>query len=283
MANIMIGTIQQMTATEAQENGWVLQNELGKAFLPAENRSGLERGETMDVFLYKGDDGRVIASTSLPAMEAGTFGWGTVTEVQHSIGAFIDVGTDVTMLLPTGDLPVVESVWPEPGDDIYIRLKRDGNDRLLAIPAKEHELDDLFSDASDAALNDSVQGRIVRVGKEGSVMVTEENYRGFIHQSEREKEPRLGEEVTGRIIEVKEDGTLNVSLLPLKHERMDEDAEKIFAYLEANGGLIPIGNKSDADLIKNTFGMSKSAFKRAVGRLFKQGKIKPEDYQIKQI
>src|SRR5699024_3556145 len=118
-------------------------------------------------------------------------------------------------------------------------------------------------------LNQVVSGPVYFTSKEGSVMLTEEKYRGFIHHTEREREPRLGEHVTGRIIEVKEDGTLNVSLLPLKHERIDDDAELILAYLNEHDGEMPFNDRSSPDDIRNTFQISKSAFKRALGRLMR--------------
>src|SRR5699024_10580903 len=134
----------------------------------------------------------------------------------------IDSVTIIYFLSLCDNLPSLESAWPIQDYLIYLQMKKDGKDRLLVIPAKEHELDELFIDASHANLNDAVQGWIIRAGREGSVMLTEEGYRGFIRYSEREKEPRLGATVSGRVIEVKDDGTLNISLLPLKHERSEE-------------------------------------------------------------
>ena len=90
-------------------------------------------------------------------------------------------------------------------------------------------------------------------------------------------EPRLGQDVTVRIIDVKEDGSLNGSLLPRKHERLGEDAEKIFAYLESVGGKMPFGDKSTPEEIQEMFGMSKGAFKRALGTLMKAKKIKQQE------
>ena len=78
-------------------------------------------------------------------------------------------------------------------------------------------------------------------------------------------EPRLGQDVQVRIIDVKDDGSLNASLLPRKHERLSDDAEKIFAYLQDVGGKMPFGDKSAPEEIQEMFDMSKAAFKRALG------------------
>lgn len=131
--------------------------------------------------------------------------------------------------------------------------------------------------AFDIEMNASVSGRVYHTSREGTAIFSEEGYRGFIHHTERESEPRLGELVHGRVIEVKEDGTLNLSLLPLKQDRMADDADKILAALHENDGMIPYGDRSDAQAIQDNFQMSKSAFKRALGRLMKQRKIEQRD------
>ena len=93
----------------------------------------------------------------------------------------------------------------------------------------------------------------------------------------RKEEPRLGEKVEGRIIDVKEDGTVNVSLIPRKQEAMDEDAEIILAYLASRNGTMPYGDKSAPEDIQERFNLSKASFKRALGRLMKEGKVYQED------
>ncbi|HEY4578433.1 MAG TPA: DNA-binding protein, partial [Savagea sp.] len=112
----------------------------------------------------------------------------------------------------------------------------------------------------------------------GTFLLTEEPlYRIFVHESERREEPRLGEELSVRIVDVKEDGTLNGSLLPRKEERLDDDAEVIWDYLNTVGGRMPFTDKSDPVEIKEMFQMSKGAFKRALGRLMKERKVVQQD------
>src|SRR5699024_5231278 len=107
--------------------------------------------------------------------------------------------------------------------------------------------------------------------------ISEDMYRAFLHHTERDREPRLGQFVTGRIIEVKEDGTVNISLKPLKQDRIDDDAEVILTYLKENDGVIPFTDKSDPNDIRKTFNFSKSAFKRALGRLMKNEKVEQKE------
>src|SRR5699024_11877284 len=83
-------------------------------------------------------------------------------------------------------------------DKLFVTLKADSKDRLLAIPAKESYFQDMFQFANNVDLNEQVTGRIIRVDREGAVIYTDDGYRGLIHNTEREKEPRLGQSVTGR-------------------------------------------------------------------------------------
>lgn len=268
MADTLNGTVQKLMIKEKQVDGFLLEKGF---FLPQED--DFKIGQRVEAFIYEVDD-KKYATTKLPEARFHEFGWAEVTaEINHE-GLRVNIGVSETFFVFASDLPAVETVWPQAGDKLYVHLKRDRKNNLFAVPAKEKDFSMVIEDASDLDLNEMVTGTVIRAGKEGTVILTENHYRAFIHHSERQQEPRMGAEVTARVIEVKEDGTLNASLLPLKQERMADDAERIFVYLEANGGEIPFHNKSEPERIKETFGMSKSAFKRAIGRLLKEGKIK---------
>lgn len=209
-------------------------------------------------------------------MEVGTFSWVTVCKKEKN-EVFVDIGTSEPVVIPERDLPQLRSVWPNVGDRLYVTVKRNSKGEIFAVPAKERQFSHLINHAENVDLNETIRGTVIRTAREGTVMLTEEGYRGFIHRSEREVEPRLGEEITGRVIEVKEDGTLNVSLKPLKHERIDNDAEVILQYLQNQGGEMDYSDRSDPEQIRSTFKMSKAAFKRALGRLMKERKIEQRD------
>lgn len=271
-----IGTIQTMTVASVGETTYQLTNDLGKATLIKDGQTSLTKKDTVQVFLYADKEGNVLASTHLPPATRWMFGWGKIAEVIPNLGAFINLQTDIEILVSKDELPEDNQLWPHAEDDLYVYLQLDKKNRLTAVPAKESEFQDLFEFAADAELNDKTIGTVIRPGEEGTVILTENGHRGFIHHTERKVPRRLGERVEGRIIEVKEDGTLNISLFPMKHERMDEDAQIIFDFLQEQGGVIPFSNQTDPEEVRATFNMSKSAFKRALGRLMKEGKVKQE-------
>lgn len=281
MPHLLAGTIHTMRVTKQMAEGYTLTKGDDSVFLSVEDGAGaqtLSLDDFVDVFLFTNKEAELFATTDLPKVMIGVYDWAEVVETLP-LGTFVTIGIDEDVLIYSEDLPLFRSAWPKQGDQLYMTIKADNNNRLLGVPATEGIFADLFefAEAEDVDLNEEISGRVIRVDREGTVILTENNYRAFIHHTERTVEPRLGEQVTGRVIEVKEDGTLNVSLLPLKHERMDEDAERILAYLEKVGGEMLFGDKSDPEDIRSTFQMSKSAFKRALGRLMKKRKVNQAD------
>ena len=91
----------------------------------------------------------------------------------------------------------------------------------------------------------------------------------------------IGQQIEARVAAVKADGKLDLSVRSRIPEQMDADAQKIMERLEKSGGVLPFTDKADPERIRDEFGMSKAAFKRAVGRLMKQGKIRIDEKQEK--
>lgn len=278
MYESLIGTIQTMTVARMIDNGFVLAKDQIEALLHHnETDKELELEQEVDVFLYQDKKGNLTATTKLPDVIMDEYGWAKVVSVLPHLGAFVDIGTTKEFLVSKDDLPLFENVWPKEEDELFVTLGKDQKGRLLAIPATEGVIWREIELAPDELLNQTVSGRVYHTSREGSAIITEEDYRGFIHHTERKEEPRLGELVQGRVIEVKEDGTLNISLRPLKQHGMIDDAEMILEHLANHDGIIPFSDKSDPDDIRGTFNISKAAFKRALGKLMKEGKIEQRE------
>ncbi len=276
---IQLGTIHTMTVKEIVDDRYFLTKGAVEITIPPEGIDHFKVNDQLEVFVYKNRDEKICATTKLPSVIVGVYDWAKVVDVIPRLGVFVDIGTVTEVLVPKDELPTFQKAWPLPDDQLYVTLSLDKQERLICHVAKEAIFHDIIRMADNVNLNEKINGTIIRADKEGAAIFTEEGYRGFIHHSERESEPRLGELVSGRVIEVKENGTINVSLLPMKHERIDDDAEKVFAYIEKSDGVIPYSNQSDPDDIRKTFHMSKSAFKRALGKLMREGKIEQRDGQ----
>lgn len=237
----------------------------------------LELDEKVRVFLYTDSKGRITATTTIPEITVGVYGWAAVSDIKPGLGVFLNIGIQKDMLLGEEDLPAHQSIWPEIGDLLFITLRVNKNHRIYVRVATDPIIEENSVKATRADFNKSIHGYIYRTAKVGSWIFTAEGFKGFIHESQRNVEPRLGEKVEGRIIDVKEDGTINVSLLPRKEEALDDDAEKILAVLNIRNGAMPYWDKSLPEEIQERFQMSKASFKRALGRLMKEGKVYQEE------
>ncbi|WP_045519787.1 CvfB family protein [Neobacillus niacini] len=235
-----------------------------------------EEDETVEVFLYVDSEGRTSASTTIPEIAIGKYAWLKVVDTNPNIGVFLDIGIKKDLLLGIDDLPVHKSVWPKAGDLVYVTLRVNNNYLLYARLATDPIIETISTKATRKDFNKNIQGHIYRTAKVGSWIYTIEGFKGFIHESQRQKEPRLGQMVEGRIIDVKEDGTVNVSLLPRKEASQDLDAERVFEYLMSRNGAMPFNDKSMPEEIQERFQLSKGAFKRALGKLMKDGRVYQE-------
>ncbi|WP_442599147.1 CvfB family protein [Neobacillus sp. D3-1R] len=235
-----------------------------------------ELDEEVEVFIYIDSTGRLAATTKKPFISLGIYDWVKVVDIREDLGAFLDIGLQKDLLLGKEDLPVVKDVWPQEGDMVFATLRVNRNNRLYAKLASEQIISEISIPANKKDLNKNIQGYVYRTAKVGTWMITAEGYRGFIHESQRKIEPRLGQKVEGRVVDVKDDGTINVSLLPRKHEALGTDAEVILEYLISRNGAMPYWDKSMPEDIEEKFRMSKGAFKRAIGKLLKEGRVYQE-------
>ena len=278
MNELQSGQVVELTVLEEQGSKWILTD--GRLEIPLNSsdvQTPLEIGERIKVFLYADRRGNLQATTAIPAILQGEYGWARVIKVTKE-GAFVDIGSSREVLVKEEDLPPLQSVWPEVGDHLFLTLRTDRNGDLFGRLVTEDKVNELYEGAFEEMHNKNIKARPYRLLPVGSFLLgVEEPFRIFVHNTEMEAEPRLGQDVEVRIIAVKDDGSLNGSLLPRKHERLGSDAEAVFAYLQSVGGKMPFGDKSSPEEITEMFHMSKGAFKRALGTLMKAGKIKQQD------
>lgn len=278
MSRLEAGTVVQLYGAREVPFGYFLTDGEEDVLLHhTEVPDGFDPQQEQTVFLYQDHEGRLAATLKIPEIRKGHFGWAEVVEVKENLGVFIHIGLTKDILVSKDDLPELPRLWPARGDRLYCTLKTDKKNRLFGMLATEENIRRLATPADKNLFNKNVKGTVYRLLMEGSNIITEEGYLGFIHHSERTREPRLGEMVEGRVIGVKEDGSINISLLPRVHEAIDEDAERIYSYLVGRGGNMPYWDKSLPQDIKDRFQMSKGSFKRALGKLMKEGKVIQKD------
>jgi predicted RNA-binding protein (virulence factor B family) len=151
--------------------------------------------------------------------------------------------------------------------------------RLVAKLAYEEELAPLVFEAPSAWRNSWVEGWVTKTLQMGSFVIIDGGVVGFgayglIPSSERTKPLRLGERVRARVTYIREDGRVNLSMTERKEVGRVEDADRILAFMkERPAGGMPYSDETEAEIIKQRFGISKSAFKRALGKLMKDGLV----------
>ncbi len=220
--------------------------------------------------------------TTLPVTaDRDQFGWGQVTEVRRDLGVFVDTGLpDKQVVVSLDILPELKELWPKKGDRLYIRLEVDTKERIWGILASPEDFQRLALPAYDNMQNQTWPAIVYRLKLTGTfVYLPENNMLGFIHPTERFAEPRLGQVLDARVIGFRQvDRTLNLSVKPRSHEMLANDGQMIAQYLQANGGFMTLNDKSSPQAIKETFGISKGQFKKALGGLMKAGKIKQDEW-----
>ena len=127
--------------------------------------------------------------------------------------------------------------------------------------------------AQNVKRGDAIKGKIYNITDEGAFILTEEKYIGLIHRDEQTQPLKIGMDIEGRVTFVRPDGRINLSLRPQKEVARVVDAEKILEYIKKRNGSMPFNDSSPPEVIKERFGISKAAFKRALGKLLKDGLV----------
>ena len=219
-------------------------------------------GSEIEVFLYKDSEDRMIATRLVPYIKIGEIKKLKVKEV-NKIGAFLDWGLPKDLLLP-----FKEQIYEiKPGDEILVTVYIDLSDRLCATM-------DLYSRLSllpPYQKDDMVKGTVYQVHEQfGAYVAVDNKYSALVPKKELQCELKPGDEIEARVLEVKEDGKLDLSLRQKAYVQMDADSALILDKLKQAGGSLPYHDKSSAEEIKEEFNLSKAAFKRAIGRLYKE-------------
>lgn len=234
---------------------------------------GTKLGDRIKVFIYKDSEDRLIATTNKPKIEVGELGVLEVKEVAK-IGAFLDIGLERDILLPYRE----QTTRVKAGNKYLVSLYVDKTNRLAATMKVYKHL----KIAGDYEKDDEVSGIIIQITEPmGAFVAIDNEYYGIVPWREVTRNLQVGMEVTGRVTSVREDGKINMSLSQKAYLRLDDDGEKILKVIEEYDGVLPYNDKVSPEIIDRDFGMSKAAFKRAVGHLMKAGKVEITEKSIR--
>ena len=278
---IEIGKKQKLLVVKIVEFGvYLAENKEADAknrvLLPAKQvPQGTKEGDCLDVFIYKDSQDRLIATTREPAFTVGQTAVLKVRQVTR-IGAFLDWGLEKDLLLPFKE----QSHPVRRGEKCLVCLYVDKSSRLAAtMKVYSH-----MSNQSPYKAEDWVEGTIYEINEQiGAFVAVDNRYYGLIPKIEMYGRFREGDQVKARVMRVREDGKLDLCVRERAYVQMGADAEQVLKVIDEFDGVLPFNDKARPETILREFNMSKNAFKRAVGRLLKEGKIEITEKTIRRI
>lgn len=231
-------------------------------------------GDRLEVFLYRDSEDRMIATCVRPKLSLG--GLAVLTVLQTGkIGAFLDWGLEKDLFLPYKEM----SRRVKEGDEVFVTLYVDKSGRLCASMRRIYER---LSTDSPYKKGDVVRGRVYEFGHDfGTFVAVDDCYSAMIPRSEDTSDLKIGDLIEARVTAVKEDGKLDITRRENREAQMDVDAEKVLQVIREYGGVLPFNDKASPEIIMRELQMSKAAFKRAVGRLYKARAIEITEKSIR--
>jgi hypothetical protein len=222
----------------------------------------LDMDRPLHVFVYLDNENRPIATTLKPFLQLNQFGPLRVREVS-SLGAWLDWGVEKDILVPFGEQ---ESAMEEGRQYLVYLYKDDKNGRLVATTRLSR-----YFQPTEGALEEGQEVDLLvwRGSDIGLKVVINQKYEGLIYRDEIFRRLHPGEGLKGFIKTVREDGKIDVVLEKPGYERIEPASQKLLDILKANGGFLPLHDKSDPQDIKHRLEMSKKTFKKALGALYK--------------
>lgn len=270
-----LGEIQKLKIEKKVEFGVYLSDGQERVLLPKKQvPEGAANGDEVSVFVYKDSKDRLIATTNTPKLQLGQFGVLTVSQL-NKVGAFLDWGLEKDLFLPFKEM----TRQPSEGDEILVRVYIDKSERLCASMKGIYEL---LSKKPPYQVGDEVEARIYEFGHDfGTFVALEDKYSAMIPRHEDVSKYRIGDVIMVRVTGIKEDGKCDVTIRDKAYVQMEDDAEALLQLIDSYAGVLPFSEKASPEVIKRETGLSKAAFKRAVGRLYKERKITLTDGKIR--
>lgn len=208
-----------------------------------------------------------------PLAQVGEVAYLQVVTVNDT-GAFLDWGQPKDLLLPYGE----QRFRPDAGKRVLVIIYEDQQGRPVASQRLERFIKD---EAEGLAAGDEVELMVAERTDLGVKTVVDHRFWGLIYHDDLTQPVRRGQRLTGYVRRLRDDGRLDLSLLPPGAARLDVVGDKVLAELRRSGGYLPLADKSPASEIKARLGVSKSAFKQAIGRLYKKRQVVIEEKGIR--
>ena len=272
MSNFDIGKINTLIAARQEQQGFYLRGEdpfdqvlLPNAYIP----EGFKVGDEIDVFVYLDNEERITATTLVPHIQINDFAALTVAQVNR-MGAFMDMGIVKQLLVPYKE----QAIPMEEGKTYVVYMYLDQKTERLVGTSKFNRY--LTNEGCSLEKGDEVDLMVLHSSSLGTNVIINKEHLGLIFRSDVNQPVKLGQELKGFIKAIREDGKIDVLLQEEGVASFEPNAEKVLEILRRGDGFLGLHDKSDSKEISKRLLMSKKSFKRAIGNLYRDQKIKIE-------
>ncbi len=243
--------------------------ELGEILLPRRYiPPDLKRGDTLDVFVYLDSEDRLVATTEKPYATVGEFACLEVVSINPRVGAFLDWGLQKDLLLPFREQEGPVRV----GQRIVVAIYLDAKTQRIAASARLHR--HLSRDTPAYADGQSVNILVTGETPLGYSAIVNNAHRGMLYRDQMSAPLVIGQKLKGFVRAVSPGGKIDLSLDASGYRRVASLQQQIVQALEQKGGQLPYDDDSLPEAIREAFGVSKKAFKQALGALYKSRRIR---------
>ena len=276
---IRLGEVQTLHIVKTVDFGVYLSTEAGeeeKVLLPKKQvPEHAQKGDPVEVFVYRDSKDRLIATTNVPKLTLHDVARVRVAQTGR-VGAFLEWGLEKDLLLPFKE----QTRKVSEGEECLVALYIDKSDRLCATM----NVYPYLSAESPYKVDDRVNGTVYEISNNfGAFVAVDDRYSALIPKRELYGDVKIGDRIQARVTAVREDGRLSLSIREKAYLQMDVDAKKIMDLIDSFDGVLPFTDKASPEVIKRETQMSKNEFKRAVGRLLKEGKIQITEQTIRAV
>lgn len=266
---IQMGDYTNLEVIRETDISYILGDETKEIFLHKRQATReLELGETVEVFLYYDNQKRITATMIKPFIDINNPGFCEVVDQNYHLGVFLNIGLVKDLLLSRDDLPFVKKEWPKKGDRLFVRMRASKN-QLTAKMISRYDMPSYLKPKTELEIGKKYEAFNVHKTEEGQVFSTVEGHQIYVYFKHLRKQYRIGELAEVKITIDKGNFNYSGSIIEQKEIMIDKDAMYLLNYMKSNKGVMPYGDKSSAEEIQTRFNMSKSAFKRALGSLYK--------------
>lgn len=268
-SDFQIGKINKLIAARIEPQGMYLRADdpFEQVLLPnAYVSDDLEVGDEIDVFVYHDNEGRITATTLTPKLLVNDFAPLLIEQV-NSMGAFADMGIVKQLLIPYGE----QSVPLEEGRTAVVFMYLDNKTGRLVGSTKLNR----YLDNTELTVEEREEVDLLVLNRTdlGMNVIINKKHKGLIFKDDIHQTLKLGDRLKGYIKTIRPDNKIDVVLSPLGADALEPNAEKVLEILKRSGGFLDLHDKSDPEEVKNRLLMSKKAFKKAIGNLYRAQKV----------